>query len=86
MQIGELFTRSRRGETIDTRPCVHCGAPAIDVEPRTTHFEVADTGARTAWDDCFAMVRGQRKPIGTVATIGHENVQAGQQFDLFGAA
>ena len=86
MQIGELFTRSRRGKTIDTRPCVHCGAPAVTIDEGTVHFEVADTGARTSWDDCYTMARGQRRPIGTVATIGHDNVLAGQQFDLFGAA
>lgn len=55
MQIGELFTRSRRGETIVTEPCEHCGEPSVAIEHdkyTRTHFEVAPSGARTAWPEC----------------------------------
>jgi len=60
-----LFT----AETVKTSPCVHCGAPAIAIENETVHFEVADTGAKTVWDDCYTTVRGRRKPLGTGAAV-----------------
>ncbi|UVT31504.1 hypothetical protein SEA_MASK_73 [Mycobacterium phage Mask] len=70
MQVGEVFTRS----DIETQPCVHCGAPAVALDdPRAMHFEVADNGARTAWPECFTVVRGRRgdrrKYLGTTAEV-----------------
>lgn len=65
MKIGDLFTRT----SIDTQPCVHCGAPAVDVGDRCMHFEVAETGAKTAWQECFTVVRGRRKYGGSVAEV-----------------
>lgn len=61
MKIGELFTRSRRGETIATEPCEHCGDPTVAIEHHLytrTHWEVAETGARTAWPECRTGAQG----------------------------
>lgn len=65
MKLGDLFTHTN----IDTQPCTHCGAPAVQIEGGPIHFEVADTGARTAWEDCYTVVRGRRKRTGTVAAV-----------------
>ncbi|MHC9292014.1 hypothetical protein ACRCUN_06075 [Mycobacterium sp. LTG2003] len=65
MEVGDLFTHT----AIETRPCVHCGVPAVELDDRTMHFEVADTGAKTAWAECFTVVRGRRKYSGTTAEI-----------------
>lgn len=69
MQVGEVFTRS----DIETRPCVHCGAPAVAVDHhlgKAIHFEVADNGAKTAQFECTTTdARGRRKPLGTRAEI-----------------
>ena len=65
MKIGELFTAAH----VDTQPCIHCGAPAADCDGRTLHFEVADTGAKTASLECHTVVRGRRKHTGTMAAL-----------------
>lgn len=65
MKIGQLFT----AESVDTLPCAHCGAPAVEIDKGTVHFEVAETGAKTSWDDCFIVVRGRRKLTRTVAEL-----------------
>ncbi|QNN98154.1 hypothetical protein SEA_SNEKMAGGEDON_52 [Mycobacterium phage Snekmaggedon] len=45
----------------------------MDLGDRTVHFEVADTGARTAWVECYSVVRGRRgdrrKYTGTIAEL-----------------
>lgn len=48
MNVGDLFTRT----AIPTRPCEHCGDPVVDCIGGRMHFEVASTGARTAWNEC----------------------------------
>lgn len=59
MKIGTLFTRSRRGETIPTEPCEHCGDPTVELDGgQRVHWEVAETGARTAWDECRTGAQG----------------------------
>ncbi|AEN79908.1 hypothetical protein SEA_JAMIE19_52 [Mycobacterium phage Jamie19] len=69
MRIGDLFTCA----DVETRPCAHCAALAVDLGDRTVHFEVADTGARTAWVECYSVVRGRRgdrrKYTGTIAEL-----------------
>lgn len=63
--VGDLFSRDR----IDTRPCVHCGAPAVDCGGRAMHFTVSASGGKAAWLECFELVRGRRKYTGTEARV-----------------
>ncbi|SUA31593.1 Uncharacterised protein [Mycolicibacterium fortuitum] len=65
LKVGDLFTHT----DIKTRPCTHCGAPAAALDDRTMHFEAADNGAKTAWAQCYTLLRGRRKKTGTVAEI-----------------
>lgn len=65
MKLGELFT----AETIDTQPCTHCGAPAVALDEGTVHFEIAATGAKSSWDDCYAGEIFRSKKTGTVAEL-----------------
>lgn len=55
LKVGDLFTLT---DDITTRPC-----------DRTMHFEAAATGAKTAWPQCYTLVRGRRKDIGTTAEL-----------------
>ncbi|GAT01203.1 hypothetical protein [Mycolicibacterium fortuitum] len=66
LKVGDLFTHTA---DITTRPCIHCGAPAVELDDRTMHFEAAPNGARTAWPQCYTLVRGRRKDIGTTAEL-----------------
>lgn len=66
LKVGDLFTHTA---DITTRPCIHCGAPAVELHDRTMHFEAADNGAKTAWAQCYTLLRGRRKKTGTVAEI-----------------
>ncbi len=64
MKLGDLFTR----DIVGTRPCRHCGAPVVDCDGLTTHFEVSENGAKTAWLECYTVdARGRRKYTGEVA-------------------
>lgn len=65
MKVGDLFTHT----DVETRPCAHCGAPTVDCDGSLMHFSVAETGAKTAWRECYTVVRGRRKRSGTVAEI-----------------
>jgi hypothetical protein len=65
MKVGDLFTRT----DIETRPCVHCGTPTVDCDGRAMHFEVAENGAKTAWLECYTVVRGRRKYSGATAEV-----------------
>ena len=38
MKLGDLFTR----DSVGTRPCRRCGAPVVDCDGLTTHFEVVE--------------------------------------------
>lgn len=67
MKLGELFTTS---EAIETRPCVHCGEPVVEIDGGPIHFEVdAETGGKTAWMLCTELVGGRRKRSGTSAEV-----------------
>ncbi|MFN6548655.1 hypothetical protein [Mycolicibacterium nivoides] len=55
LKVGDLFTHTA---DITTRPC-----------DRTMHFEAAATGAKTTWPQCYTLVRGRRKDIGTNAEL-----------------
>lgn len=66
LKVGDLFTHTA---DITTRPCIHCGAPAVELDDRTMHFEAAATGAKTTWPQCYTLVRGRRKDIGTNAEL-----------------
>lgn len=63
--VGDLFARDH----ITTSPCVHCGAPAVNCGGRAMHFTVSETGAKSAWEDCYELVRGRHKPLGTRAGV-----------------
>ncbi|MFA5608504.1 MAG: hypothetical protein WDA07_15265 [Leucobacter sp.] len=64
MKLGDLFTRAG----IESRPCRYCGAPVVDCDGLTTHFEVSENGAKTAWLECYTIgPRGRRKYSGEVA-------------------
>lgn len=74
MKIGDLFTRT----TIRTDPCVHCGAPTVVVDGGPIHFEVdAETGAKTAWTECYEVVRGRRKTLGVTAEPSSQSPKSG---------
>ncbi|MEN4460991.1 hypothetical protein ABFV47_07445 [Mycolicibacterium fortuitum] len=64
-KVGDLFTHT----DIETRPCIHCGAPAVQLDDRTMHFEAADNGAKTAWPQCYTVVRGRQRHSGTTAEL-----------------
>lgn len=65
MKMGDLFTSTH----VETRPCVNCDAPAVELDDGTMHFEVTGNGGKTAWPKCFTIVRGRRKYTGTTAAV-----------------
>lgn len=74
MKVGQLFTAA----VVETSPCVNCGAPTVEIDGGAEHFEVAETGAKTAWRECRTIVRGRQKLTGTVAQIGQGIREHGQ--------
>ena len=67
---GRNWRYSDTGAIIDhKRPCVHCGAPAVDCGGRAMHFTVSASGGKAAWLECFELVRGRRKYTGTEARV-----------------